>query len=376
VNVAKEVPMSRLFHHGLGGLFALLGGALGCELPLSPGQHEMNALRPEQTQASLTAETNAVHMLGVDRDGRLRHTIRFPNGGWSGLGDVATQAGEIGRITDVGSAYSDSVLFVAARTGNDAGAFQWFLTQRFDHGPWSQFAPLANSSQIADVGMDRTIDGNVHFCGQGGRLFHGIWRNSTGFGGFNELPVQRPAGVVEAVDCAAVGGELHYLVAYKPNIPGGPTIELAIAVRRANGTWSGFERTHALPSSEGTIGSVGLEASGDTLHLQVSTMFRQFHAMKLAGGAWSGVGNVESVAGDPQNQFESRVDSGAIAAVLGELHLIQATRGDTSGRVWHTIRSPSGGWAAFADIGAAMPLPGGLPFGGLFNVTLSRSRNN
>jgi len=355
--------MSRRSRHGVAGLFALLVASLGCDPP-----PEL-----EQAQASLTAETNALHLLGVDRDGRLRHTIRNANGAWDRMGDVATQAGELGRITGTASAYNDGLLFVAARTGTSAGSFQWFLTTRFDNGQWASFAPMTGAALIADLGMDRTFSGRVHFCGLGPALFHGMWLSSTGFGGFSQVPVQRPAGTPAAVDCAVIGGELHYAVATHRNGGSGP-IDVAIAVRQSDGIWSGFQQTHSLPASEGHAESLSLESSGDTLHLVVTTESTQYHAMKLSGGAWSGLGNVESVAGDPRTQFEWRVNSGAIAAVGGDLHLIQSAIGDISGKVWHTIRFPSGGWAQFQNVGSAVPA--GLPNGGLLDVSLSRSRNN
>jgi len=355
--------MSRRSRHGVRGLFVLLAGALGCELP-----PEL-----EQSQASLvTAETNAIHMLGDDRGGRLLHTVRSANGIWERLGDVATQAGEIGFISGSTAAYSDGLLYVGARTGTNFGFFHWFLTSRADSG-WTQFQALPNSSQIADLGLARDSSGRIHLCGQGNSLVHGIYTTSNGFGGFNELPIARPAGGLAAVDCAAIGGDLYYAVATHRNTASGP-IDVFIAVRRADGSWSGFQLTNSLPSGEGHTESISLDSSGDTLHLVVTATQTQFHAMKVGGGAWSGLGNVESVAGDPKNSLEWRVDSGAIAAVGGELHLIQSTKGDNFGGLWHTIRFANGGWAQFQDVEQAVPR--GTPVVGLHDVSLSRSRNN
>jgi hypothetical protein len=343
--------MSRRSRCVFGGL-ALLIGALGCE----------SAPEFEQTQAGLTTETDALHMLGVSSHlGSIFHTIRYPDGTWDPAGNVEHQTGFIGRIGAMSSAYGDGVLFVAART--DVPGPQWWLARRHAHGAWTPFAQLAGSTKIIDVGMDRANDGRIHFCGSGHFLYHGIL-SAAGFGGFNQLPIPLPpGGFFKAVDCAAIGGELHYAVATDEAV--------WTSVRRVDGRWANFERTHTVP--EGFVSSLGLEASGDTLHMQLTTRTRQFHAMKGGGGAWSGLGDVEAQAGDPSGPLNQAVNGGAIAAVSGSLHLLQATQGANFNIVVHAIRSPSGGWTGFSRVAAAVP--GGFPPGELFDVSLSRSRN-
>jgi hypothetical protein len=98
--------------------------------------------------------------------------------------------------------------------------------------------------------------------------------------------------------------------------------------------------------------------------------------MKVGGGAWSGLGDVEGQTGDPGTSSEPRIFSGGLAAVGGNLHVVQIT---TSGsfpgpnHLMHAVRSSSGFWTRFNDVAAGAP--GGLPSGGFFNVSLSRNRN-
>jgi hypothetical protein len=326
--------------------------------------------------AAAAAEPGLLHLVAVTEDRRLLHTIRRANGAWDHFGEIEGQTGDIGVVHQANARYSAGGLFVPVLTRFTPPFFtnEPFFTIRSDNGGWVPFVALHHNASVREfshhnIALGRTNNGDVHFCSSGPTdVVHGIRRASTGsFGGFNSVGFATLTVLDSslAADCDGVGDELHLaLGTFFTNSDG----RVRMTIRRADGTWTPFQDTHRIPANTnaGDITELDLESSSDgTLHLLVTTVRTQFHAMKSPGGSWSALGNVEQQAGDPGS---SGISDGGAALVGGELHVSQVTH---DGRLMHAIRFANGGWSRFGDVGAAVP--GGNAFGPFMSVGLSRS---
>lgn len=111
-----------------------------------------------------------LHVVGVDTNGILRHTIRFANGTWaSAFGNVNDQESNGGslRFTSVGVASIGSSLHV---TAVDTNGILWH-TIRFSNGAWqSAFGDIndqesnGGSLRFKDVDCGN-VNGNLHVTG-------------------------------------------------------------------------------------------------------------------------------------------------------------------------------------------------------------------
>jgi hypothetical protein len=348
------------------GLLALVAGAVGCQ-PSQPQLQSGGADPVTDNELADVEPPPVLHLLPSSRES-VWHTRRHANGAWDPFGNVEDQAGELGFVTATDARYTPGRLFVSQLAGDRP-----WLTMRFDDGRWAPFVRLRMSNgtdaSAVSTGLGQTADANIHVCAGGvNRLLHGIWSVADDrFSGFNEVIPQTgdPGPNVGVGDCAGVGLELLYAVFTRDF-----QASVRIAVRRANGTWTGFTTTHVLDGSQGNPVDLDLESTGTTLHMVVTTTKTQLHATN-SGAGWTELRDVEGPAGDPRDS----VQGGAAAAVGGELHLSQVTLGILGSRVMHTIRFANGSWAPYRDVAEVVGLPT-QNFTGFFRVAMSASGNN
>lgn len=136
--------------------------------------------RAQSNGAQLTgivADSNPgfLHLSGATWDGRLWHTIRFPNGPWQQFGDVEGQTGDRGTIRDVSCATVAGELHLCAVPGDG----RLWHTIRFANGTWQQFGDV--EGQTGDRGSIREVSageasGALHVAATtgDGRLWHTI----------------------------------------------------------------------------------------------------------------------------------------------------------------------------------------------------------
>jgi subtilisin family serine protease len=188
------------------------------------------------------------HVCAINTQGRLWHTIRHANGGWTPFGDVEGQAGEMGKLRQVAAAAAGAELHVCAI--NSQGRL-WH-TIRHANGGWTPFGDV--EGQAGEMGTLRQVAagvtaGELHVCAinSQGRLWHTIRRANGGWTPFGDVEGQAgEMGTLREVAAGVTAGELHVCAI---NSQG----RLWHTVRRANGGWTPFGDVEGQAGEMGTL---------------------------------------------------------------------------------------------------------------------------
>jgi hypothetical protein len=169
-------------------------------------------------EACGSADGQALQVVGVGTDGKLWHTIRYPNGGWqSSMGLIESQSsGGPAGFKDVGCAGAGGGLHVVG-LGNDGKL--WHTIRNANGGWQSSFGLIESQSSGGPASFVAVACGSadghalqVVGVGSDGRLWHTI-RNPNGSwqSGFGLIESQSAGGPrsFKGVGCAGAGGGLH-----------------------------------------------------------------------------------------------------------------------------------------------------------------------
>ncbi|MEG4855726.1 hypothetical protein QUB10_33315, partial [Microcoleus sp. B5-D4] len=147
---------------------------------------------PLPTVLAYQEKGSLLHISGTTSDGKLWHSIRFPNGSWSSFGDVEGQTGDGGFITNVALQGIGDVIHLCAV--NNSGSL-WHTIRRAD-GSWFGFGDVkgvaGNRGNFVHVSVGE-VGGELHVCGvtDDGHLWHTI-RHTNSWSPFGD--VEGPAG--------------------------------------------------------------------------------------------------------------------------------------------------------------------------------------
>lgn len=235
---------------------------------------------------------------GTTSDGRLWHAFRNSTLTWSGFGDPEQFAGDIGSVSDVAMQYlkkgQTHVLAV-----NTAGGL--FHTIRAANGTWGGFGDVKGAA------------GNV--------------------------------GSFTRVAAAEINDEVHVAGITSNN-------HLWHTIRHVNGSWNSFVDIETLAGDRGNFVNIGITGIlGELQACGVTSDGHIYHALRQASGTWTGFGDIEAAIG---GDIGTVVDADC-TAVSGKLQLVAV---NSSGQVWHTIRSADGSWIPWGNVLLAASNPG------------------
>jgi hypothetical protein len=260
---------------------------------------------PVGAVAAASSSAGLAQFIFATTDGGLWHTIRNPDGSWTGLGNVKGQIGDPGAVGAVAAASSSAGLaqFIFATT--DGGLWH---TIRNPDGSWTRAGDV--KVQIGDPGAVGAVAAASSSAGLAQFIFAttdgGLWhtiRNPDGSwtrAGDVKGQIGNPGIVVAVAAASSAPGEAQFMVA---TADGG----LWHTVRRPDGSWT---RAGDVKGQIGNPGSVVAVAAGACAPQDVQFMFATadgglWHTIRQPDGSWTGAGNVKGQIGNP----------GAISAV-------------------------------------------------------------
>ena len=150
-----------------------------------------------------------VHAIGTTADGKLWHTIRQPNGSWQPFGDVTQQAGQIGAVSNVATAFDGSNLHVVATTQDG----RIWHTVRQPNGSWHPFGDVASEAGKKGffIAVGIALSGStLHVVGttKDGRLWHTTRKSDGTWLPFGDVEAQAGnAGRFMTISAAALGAQ-------------------------------------------------------------------------------------------------------------------------------------------------------------------------
>ncbi|MFD5677908.1 trypsin-like serine protease [Streptomyces sp. NPDC127040] len=234
-------------------------------------------------------KTSALIQTGVS----VYQGVRLPDGSWTALTDVQSQAGDIGGIKNGA--------VTAAGVGSD--------------------------THVIAVGGDGRLRHTV-------RSIDGSW---TGFGDINEVAGSLTG--VTSVSAVSVGNDLHVLA-----VAGGKVFH---TIRTASGHWAGFGDISAAAGPIGSVSSVATASVAGQLQVAAVSGGKVFHTIRATSGHWGGWGDIAQVAG-----ATGPVTSVAMAGVGTDAHIVIVT--DSGTRQYHALRKNTGNWDPFTSLSSVL----------------------
>ncbi|WP_330297052.1 hypothetical protein [Streptomyces sp. NBC_00503] len=273
----------------------------------------------------------------VNGGGAIFHGLRNADGTWSGFGNIASQAGDIGNVGSIADAGVNGDTHVVAVGGNG----HIFHTIRRANGTWGAFgdvnAAAGALSSVTKVSAVSTGTEVSVLAVADGKLNHSVRHADGTWTAFADVSGEAgalPAPVTSAAE-AWVNGQLQVAV-----VAGGRVYH---SVRSSGGTWTPWGDVYTAAGDAGTATDVAVAGTGSDMQIIVTSNggAKQFHGARLANGTWMPLTDLTSVLGS----FTSTGVSAA--AVNGEL---QATFVTTDNRILHTIRRVNATWTGAGAI--------------------------
>ena len=298
-----------------------------------------------------TSPTEELQLVGLTDVGGIWHTIRHGDGSWqSFFGDVKGQeSNDPGHLSAAACAGVYGEMHAVVLT--DGGGI-WHTIRRLN-GSWQPFFADVKQQESNDPGHFSSVgaagvNGELQLVGiiDDGGMWHTI-RHPNGswqplFGNVKGQESNNP-GHFTRVSCGAVGGstsggqELHLV---------GLTADGRMwhTIRRADGSWQPFfgDVKGQESNDPGFFSAVGCAGVGGDLHVvSLTDDGWMWHTIRRANGKWQPF--FGDVKGQESNDpgFFSSVSCGS---VNGDIHVVGLTN---DGRMWHTIRHPTGSWQPF-----------------------------
>jgi kumamolisin len=288
--------------------------------------------------------------------GHLWHTLRRPDGTWTGLGDVNAQFAIPGPVHTVGGAW-DAMTGETQFMFATADGHLWHSLRRPD-GSWTglgdvnaQFAIPGPVRAVAATGDGELAETQFMFTTANGHLWHTLRRPDGTWTGLGDVTAQLAIpGHVNAVAATGDGevGEAQFMFTTMNG-------HLWHTLRRPDGSWTGLGDVNGQFAIPGKVRAVA--ACGDWIDGEAQFMFATadghlWHTIRRADGSWTGLGDVNA-------QFAIPGPVRAVAAagdgVPGQAQFMFTT---ADGHLWHTIRRPDGSWSGLGDVNAQFAIPG------------------
>ena len=280
----------------------------------------------------------------------LWHTMRRPNGSWTGLGDVNGQFSIPGPVRAVAATASNPGETQYAFATDDGHLWH---TMRRPNGSWTGLGDV--NGQFAIPGPVRAIAGTRSnpsetqfiFATEDGHLWHTMRRPNGSWSGLGDVNGQFAIpGPVRAVAAATSNpGETQYLFATADG-------HLWHTMRRPNGSWTGLGDVNgqfAIPGPVRAVAATGSNPS-EAQFLFATEDGHLWHTMRRPNGSWTGLGDVNG-------QFAIPGPVRAVAATTSNPSETQFMFATEDGHLWHTMRRPNGSWSGLGDVNGQFAIP-------------------
>jgi hypothetical protein len=261
-----------------------------------------------------------IHLLFTTFDGHLWHTVRAPDGTWSGLGDVNGQFAVPGAVRAVAAAA----------------------------------AP--------DEGHEDPDQAQFMFVTEDGHLWHTI-RNSDGtWTGLDDVSGQV---AIPGPVCTVAGAGFQYGAQFLFSTEDS---HLWHTIRTSDGKWSGLGDVNgqfALPGPVRTVAAAG--AGTDVQFLFSTDGGHLWHTIRTADGKWTGLGDVNAQLVPPEGGIPGIGPVGA-HPILGDVTAIAGSSGPAGvqvffvtddGHAWRVLREPQGSWRPLNTVTGQVSTPQG-----------------
>jgi len=247
--------------------------------------------------------------------GQVYHTIRYPNGTWSGwqpLDNAGLPAP--GTATSV-TAAADGAGNLQVAAVIDSTIYHRI---RYSSGAWSNWASLGAGTQVS-ASVDRNAN-VLHMAAViNGTIYHrirwtdGTWSNwgSLGAGTQVSVSVDQAHNVLQMT--GIINGNLYH------------------QIRNSDGSWTGFS-----PIDTGGTTTAATAAADANGNLQVAEVNNGsvYHRIRYANGTWTSWASLGTGAT-------------SIAAAVDNTHNNLQIENTTNGTVYHEIRNPDGTWTGW-----------------------------
>ena len=309
-----------------------------------------------------------LHIVLIDNNRNLWHTIRRLDGSWLPFGPVrAVVLGENpGSLNpdpfedvDCTGVVNDLHICLRTTTNQIIHTIRRIDGSFFPFGDASSAAQAPNGTVVSVAAAQ--VNGQLNLCAAiqtrnpplvstNHTLFHSI-RGALG----PWRPFQPVGGSFDDIASAEAGGQLHFC---------GTTFDsqgirqnvLEHALRPSGGPFTPFRdvRSDVLAQNPGSldpglfhlVSCAGLDGA---LHICTISSGRLFHTIRRANGTFFPFGDVVGVvvAQNPGSPRPMNLGSISCVMVNGELHVLCV---DSAGMPWHTIRRADGTWFPFGDV--------------------------
>jgi hypothetical protein len=290
--------------------------------------------------------------------GHLWHTLRRPDGSWTGAGDaqaVLAIPQDVAAVAGTGGAPGETQFMFTTADGH-----LWHTLRHAD-GSWTGLGDaqgvLGVTGVIVAVAAANGGAGETQFMftTADGHLWHTVRRRDGSWTGLGDAQavLAVPGPVTAVAGTGGAPGETQFMFATGDG-------HLWHTLRRADGSWTGLGDVQAQFGVPGPVVAVAAAngGAGETQFMFATRDGHLWHTLRRADGSWTGLGDAQAVLGVPGGV-------GTMAAANGTPGETQFMLTGDGGHLWHTLRRADGGWTGLGDAQAALPIP--APFvGGSF----------
>ena len=279
----------------------------------------------------------------LSANGHLWHTIRQPDGSWAAADDVnrlITVPGPVTAVAAASSAAGQAQFAFATADGR-----LWHTIRQPD-GTWSgshdvkdHFGDPGVVIAVAAVSLAPNVAEFVFATADGG-LWHSVRRPDGTWMGLGDLKAQfgDPGAVVAVATASTVAGEVQFVLATADG-------SLWHGIRRADGTWTGLADVKGQIGDPGVVVAVAAAGAAPQLaqFLFATADGALWHTTRQPDGTWTRMLDVKAQTGNTGSVV-------AVAAAATGPDYTQFVFATSGGGLWHTIRQPGGTWTAAANV--------------------------